>query len=178
MGSASRFHGRLLLLVSGAQHRGMSTQGTSGQREVGKEVVRAAMRGAVAAMSMSGMRALTTRLGLLGQTPPETVVSDRAPVFVRTLSKEKTEAAIVLLHWTYGAAGGAAFGALPARLRLQPWAGPVFGTLLWLGFETAIVPLLGLRMRRDRPVAERVALAADHLLYGIVLSELRRRPQA
>lgn len=155
----------------------MTGQGNSGQREVGKEVVRAALRGTVAAMSMSGMRAFTTRMGWLSSTPPERIVHEEAPAMMRRLPKDKAEAAIQLLHWAYGAAGGAMFGALPAQLRLKPWSGPIFGSLLWLGFETAIAPLLGLRMSRERPVAERVALAADHLLYGMVLSELRRKPR-
>lgn len=150
---------------------------TTSHRHVRGEVVRATLRGVVAAMSMSGLRALTTRLGWLSETPPEKIVSDKAPGMVRRLPEQKTQAVIVLAHWVYGAAGGAVFGALPDRVRLKPWSGPVFGWLLWLGFESAIVPMLGLRMGEDRPIAERAALAADHLLYGIVLSELRRRPR-
>lgn len=122
------------------------------------------------------MRALTTRLGLLGATPPEVLV-DRAPAAVRRLQGDRLDALLVLLHWGYGSAGGAVFGALPARVRMTPWAGPAFGALLWLGFEAAIVPLLGFRMAH-RSRTDQLALAADHLLYGLVLSELRRRPSS
>jgi hypothetical protein len=45
---------------------------------------------------------------------------------------------------------------------------------VWLGFELALAPLLGLsQATRVRPV-DRLALAADHLLYGLVLSDMRR----
>jgi hypothetical protein len=48
---------------------------------------------------------------------------------------------------------------------------------LWLGFEAGIAPALGLsQAKRPRPI-ERAAFAADHLLYGYVLSEMRRRPR-
>jgi hypothetical protein len=45
--------------------------------------------------------------------------------------------------------------------------------VLWLGFELGIAPVLGLsQAKRIRPV-DRLALAADHLLYGLVLSGTR-----
>jgi len=82
------------------------------------------------------------------------------------------------MHWSYGAGGGAAFGLLPDRLRRHPWAGPAYGMLVWLGFELGVAPLLGLRQaKQPRPVA-RITLAVDHLLYGFILSELRRRPRS
>ena len=77
----------------------------------------------------------------------------------------------------YGAVGGAAFALLPEKVRLQPWAGPLYGLGVWLGFEFGVAPLLGLdQAKKPRPI-DRVALAADHLLYGFVLSEIRRRPR-
>ena len=136
------------------------------------------MRGVVAAMCMSGVRSLTVRLGLLKRTPPEMVVDEYAGGMLDRIPENRREAAVELLHWAYGAVGGAAFGVLPDRVRLLPWAGPVYGAVMWLGFETVVSPVLGLgRQRRSRTGMERVALTADHLLYGAVLAELRRRPQ-
>ena len=49
--------------------------------------------------------------------------------------------------------------------------------MIWLGFELGIAPVLGLsQAKKSRPV-DRAGLAADHLLYGLVLNEGRRRPQ-
>ena len=45
--------------------------------------------------------------------------------------------------------------------------------MVWLGFELGIAPALGLsQAKRVRPV-DRLALAADHVLYGLVLSATR-----
>ena len=49
--------------------------------------------------------------------------------------------------------------------------------LVWLGFEFGLAPLLGLRQAKQ-PGVERAAMAVDHLLYGLILSELRRRPRS
>jgi len=76
---------------------------------------------------------------------------------------------VVLAHWAYGATGGVVFDRLPARIRDRLWAGPADGVLLWLGFEFVVVPVGGLRFRQAAAVGQRLAFAADHLLYGAVL---------
>jgi len=141
------------------------------------EVAHASLRGAIAAAAMTGMRAITVDLGLVEQTPPQAIARQRAHGLLRRVPRKRRRAAIEIAHWSYGAAGGAAFAALPETLRRRAWAGPAYGLVVWLGFELCLAPLLGLRQaRRQRPV-ERAALAADHLLYGLVLSEVRARPQ-
>ena len=76
-------------------------------------------------------------------------------------------------HWAFGAGGGAAFGALPREVRRRPWAGPLYGLVVWLGFELGIAPALGLSQARRVRLIDRLALAADHLLYGLVLTATR-----
>jgi hypothetical protein len=49
--------------------------------------------------------------------------------------------------------------------------------LIWVGFEAGIAPALGLTQATRPRIAERLALAGDHLLYGLILSELRSRPR-
>jgi hypothetical protein len=135
------------------------------------------MRGGIAAMAMTGMRVLTVELGLVSEPPPQAIFRQRASGLLRRLPRGRRRAAIELAHWSYGAVGGGIFGALPEDLRRQRWAGPLYGLLVWFGFEAGIAPVLGLsQARRPRPV-ERLALAGDHLLYGLVLSEMRARPQ-
>jgi hypothetical protein len=53
----------------------------------------------------------------------------------------------------------------------------VYGLAVWLGFEMGIAPALGLSQAKRVRLVDRLALAADHLLYGLVLSEGRRRPR-
>jgi hypothetical protein len=76
-------------------------------------------------------------------------------------------------HWAFGAGGGAAFGALPRDWRRRRWAGLVHGLVVWLGFELGIAPALGLSQAKRVRAVDRLALAADHLLFGFVLTATR-----
>ncbi|MES1193907.1 MAG: hypothetical protein ABUM26_06240, partial [Solirubrobacterales bacterium] len=80
------------------------------------EVLRSAGRGAVGAMAMTGMRVLTTELGLVEQTPPAAVSRQRARglrALLRRAPRRQRRGLVEISHWTFGAVGGAAFGALP-----------------------------------------------------------------
>ena len=46
---------------------------------------------------------------------------------------------------------------------------------VWRGFELGIAPVLGLSRAKRVRLVDRLALAADHLLYGLVPSGTRRR---
>jgi hypothetical protein len=142
------------------------------------EIAHGTLRGAIAAMTMTGMRAFTMDLGLVDESPPEAIFRQRARGLIRRVPRKRRRATVELAHWGYGAVGGAAFGALPEPVRHRAWAGPVYGLVVWLGFEAVLAPALGLTQARRLRLIERVALAVDHLLYGLVLSETRRRPQA
>jgi hypothetical protein len=142
-----------------------------------KEVAHAAGRGVVAAMAMTGMRAFTVSLGIIDQTPPEAILKQKARGLMMLVPRKRRRAAMELVHWTYGAGGGVAFALLPDGLRRRPYAGPVYGFLIWVGFELGLAPALGLRQAKRLRPADRAGLAADHLLYGLVLNEGRRRPQ-
>ena len=128
-------------------------------------------------MAMTGMRVMTTELGLLEQTPPEAVSRQRARglrALLRRAPRRQRTGLVETAHWAFGAGGGAAFGVLPRTVRRRRWAGPIYGLVVWLGFELGLAPALGLsQSKRLRPV-DRLTLAADHLLYGAVLSEPRR----
>ena len=141
------------------------------------EVVHAAGRGAIAAMAMTGMRAFTVNLGIVEQTPPQAIFKQKARGVMVFVPRKKRRAAIELFHWGYGAGGGAAFALLPDGIRRQPWAGPVYGLAIWLSFELGIAPALGLKQSKELRPVDRAGLAADHLLYGLVLNEGRRQPQ-
>src|ERR1039458_6525610 len=140
------------------------------------DVLSGAACGTVGAMAMTGMRVLTTELGLVEQTPPQAVSRQRAHgmrALLRRAPRKQRRGMIEAAHWAFGASGGAAFGALPRDWRGHRWAGPVYGLVVWLGFELGIAPVLGLsQAKRVRPV-DRLALAGDHLLFGLVLSGTR-----
>ena len=141
------------------------------------DMLHGAARGAVGAMAMTGMRVLTTELGLVEQTPPQAVGRQRARgmrALLRRAPRKQRRGLVEAAHWAFGASGGAAFGALPGTIRRRTWAGPVYGLVVWLGFELGIAPLLGLSQAKRARLVDRLALAADHLLYGLVLSGTRR----
>jgi hypothetical protein len=155
----------------------MTTEVAADPVDVG-DLLHGAVRGALAAMTMTGMRAFTESAGIVGEAPPQAIVRQRLPGMGRMRVRRRRRRVIEeLFHWTYGAGGGAAFAALPAAVRRRDWAGPVYGLVVWLGFEAGVAPLLGLKQAREVRLTERAALAADHLLYGFVLSETRRPPR-
>jgi hypothetical protein len=137
----------------------------------GGTVARSAARGVIAAMAMTGMRRVSTGLGLLEQTPPDAIVEQEPTMsgLLQRIPPDYRDEAIELAHWAYGALGGAAFGALAPRGIRTRWAGPLYGLTVWGLFETGLVPLLGLEHARERKVMSRVLTAADHLLYGTVV---------
>ncbi len=152
-------------------------------------MVQAAARGAVGAMAMTGMRTLTESLGVVGETPPQAIFRQRLGLMMAMMPVGKRKGLKGLMtqgrrravrettHIAFGVGAGVGFGVLPPSVRRPAWAGPVYGLAMWLGYELAIAPALGLEQAQKRKPLEHVALAADHLLYGLVLSEAGRPPR-
>ena len=154
-----------------------SSESGSGIKERGGEAAHGALRGVIAAMAMTGLRSFTVSIGLVDEPPPRAILRQKSKGLFRVMPRRFRRAGQELCHWGYGAAGGAAFAMLPERVRMQAWSGPVFGLGIWVGFEMGIAPVLGLsQAKKPRPV-DRLSLAVDHLLYGLVLSETRSRPR-
>jgi hypothetical protein len=118
---------------------------------------------------MSLVRAVTTRAGLVRRTPPDAIALERAPRLLARLPPWTRRPAIELGHVTYGGFAGAAYVRLPEAARGTRVAGPAYGLAIWLLYEAVLAPALGLSHARRRRPVERIALAADHLLYGLVL---------
>ena len=136
-----------------------------------------ALRGVVGAMSMTGYRTLAAEFGLLDQgTPPERMADEAIPKLMAAVPERMRPAVVDLLHLGYGALGGAVYTAVPQRWRRHWASGPVYGMALWLGYNAGIVPLLRLHPDRRRRPHEVAMLAADHLLYGLVIGRLGGRP--
>lgn len=157
----------------------MSEQAASGSEGTNTalgRIVHGAMRGAIAAMAMSGVREFTRHIDFLEEPPPESILREQILDRFTGAKEDEQRAGAELLHWGYGAGGGAAFAALPEGVRQARWAGPAYGLAVWAGFELAVAPILGLESNQSR-WRDRVALVVDHLLYGFVLSETRVRPR-
>ena len=138
------------------------------------ELLRSAARGVLGAMAMTGVRRVTTDLGLVRKPPPERIATEGIPGLFARFAPQHHEAVIELCHWGVGAVGGIGFRIFPAALRARFWAGPAYGLAILAVFETAIAPGLGIAAR-DQTVSERLALAGDHLVYGIFLGRERTK---
>ena len=70
-----------------------------------KAVPSGAASGVAAAMAMTGMRRLTTELGLVEEVPPQAVLRQKTPLLFDMVSREHDGAVVELVHWTYGGLG-------------------------------------------------------------------------
>jgi hypothetical protein len=141
------------------------------------EVVHSVLRGVIGAMAMTGMRQLTTGLGLVRETPPESILRRQSRGLLKLVPRKRRRVAVTGVHWGVGAMGGLGFGVLPDDVRRTRWAGPAWGLVVLAFYQGAVAPALGLRQATDPDASEWASLAADHLLYGFVLSEFRERPR-
>ena len=132
--------------------------------------LRACVRGAVGAMAMTGLRRITTTLGLVRETPPESVVEEAASGLLARVPAERRPLVIEAAHISYGMGGGVAFGLLPGSMRRAPGSGVVYGIASWLAFDRVIAPVLGLPQATEPKLSERLALLADHILYGLIVA--------
>ncbi|WP_245646806.1 hypothetical protein [Microtetraspora niveoalba] len=135
-----------------------------------KPILRAAVRGVIGAMAMSGLRQAVVALGAVEKTPPESMLRRVVPGLFHSVPSRHRPALVEFAHWAYGAAGGAVFGALPRAVRERPWAGPLYGVLAWGAFEGGLAPVLGLAQEKSHDPVERLTLLADHVLYGVVVA--------
>ena len=104
--------------------------------------------------------------------PPEILAEEIAG---HALDKSTSAVASEAIHWGFGAAVGAAYGALaeyyPAATDKE---GATFGlALMTLTHETAL-PAMGLTAAvEDQSPREQTSEAASHLLYGVVAERVR-----
>ena len=133
------------------------------------EIIHAKLRGVIGAMAMTGMRVFAVHAGLIREDPPSRLVRKRRGRRPRWM--------VELIHWAMGGVFGIGFGLLPDEIRRRRWSGPVYGLLVWLGFDAGVAPALGLTERDWPKGRERAVFVADHLVFGFVLNEMRSRPR-
>ena len=136
-----------------------------------------AMRGVIAAMAMTGMRSFATHAGLIREDPPTRLTRKKARGLLRLVPRRRRGAVVAVVHWTMGAVFGVVFALLPERIRRRAWSGPVYGVLVWLGFDSVVAPSLGLTGSDWPHARERAVFLCDHALFGLVLDEMRMRAQ-
>jgi len=109
-----------------------------------------------------------------GQTPAPLVLAEQFAG--HPLPPTQQQAAMHSIHWGFGAAAGAVYGAL---VEMEPsigaWKGAAFGLTLNKLTHESILPELGLAAaKEDQPTQERISEWVTHAVYGIFTEAVRR----
>ena len=96
----------------------------------------------------------------------------------RNLTRSELRVAAPLVHFTFGAAVAAIYGAYVER-RQTNGSGAAFGTTVWLAADEIAMPLLGLSdSTARRPLEMHLQAFVAHLVYGTVTEWTRRTLRA
>jgi len=99
-------------------------------------------------------------------------------VLGRCLTRQELRVAAPLMHYLFGAAMGAVYGAYMQRRRV-PASGAAFGTTVWLAADEIAMPLLGLsHSTARRPFEMHLQSLVAHLVFGAATEMTRRLLQA
>jgi putative membrane protein len=93
----------------------------------------------------------------------------------RSLTQDELQVAAPVVHYTFGAAVGALYGACTARRsRISVARGAGLGVALWMIADEIAMPAIGLsRPTTERPVEMHLQSFASHVVYGIVAELVR-----
>ena len=113
------------------------------------------------------------------QSEPSTYVA--ADAIAQTTTGRKVPpaekpAAGAAIHYAFGGAVGAIYGAAAARTPdIAAWGGVPFGATVWLIADEMGMPAAGLaRPPSDYPLKDHATTLASHLLYGAATEAVRR----
>lgn len=143
----------------------------------GKNLAKGLIAGLVAGIVATAAKTFAEKLyppRTHGEPEPPAVLADK--IAGHFMSGNSKEIASETIHWAFGAAAGAAYGALtefyPAAAARQ---GANFGiTLMALTHEGAL-PALGLSSEpADQTTREKSSEMATHMVFGIVAETVRR----
>ena len=140
------------------------------------DTIHAVFRGVVGAQAMTGMRVFAKHAGLIREDPPSRLTRKQAGGLLKVVPRKRRRVVVELVHWSMGASFGLVFSLLPEHVRRRRWSGPLFGVLAWTGFDAGVAPALGLTGNDWPKGRERAVFIADHVVFGLVLSEQRARP--
>lgn len=114
----------------------------------------------------------------IADEPSTRQAASRASTFVTgaPLTEQGKDVWGALVHHAFGAASGAVYGALAARVpAITAGAGIPYGVALWFGAAEVGLPLAGLaRHPRDYPPVRHVASLASHCMFGMMVEAVRR----
>jgi uncharacterized membrane protein YagU involved in acid resistance len=115
------------------------------------------------------------------QSPDEPATYKAADAASRALTghavaRDDKPAAGSIVHYAFGGAVGAIYGAAAAQTdRVTAWGGVPFGATLWLIADEIGVPAAGLsKAPTEYPLSTHLSAFAAHLVYGATTETVRR----
>ncbi len=142
-----------------------------------RSILKGAVAGLIGGLAGAGAKALAEQLfppRTQGQTPPPIILAEQ--VAGRPLPRAEKHAAMQSMHWGFGAAAGAIYGAM---VEIEPsvgaWRGAAFGLTLNKITHETVLPRMGLaRPKEEQPAQERISEWVTHAVYGIFTDSVRR----
>jgi putative membrane protein len=142
-----------------------------------RSILKGAYAGMIGGLAGAGAKALAEKLlppRVQGQTPPPVVLAEQ--VAGRPLPPAQQQVAMHGIHWGFGAAAGAVYGAV---VEMEPsvgaWKGAAFGLTLNKLTHESMLPRMGLAPpREEQPTQERISEWVTHAIYGIFTEAVRR----
>lgn len=142
-----------------------------------RSILKGAFAGLIGGLAGAGAKALAEQIfppRVQGQTPPPVILAEQ--VAGHGLPAGQLQAAKHGIHWGFGAAAGAVYGALvEVEPSLGAWKGAAFGLTLNKITHESILPRMGLaRPKEEQPAQERISEWVTHAVYGIFTDSVRR----
>lgn len=142
-----------------------------------RSILKGAVAGMIGGLAGAGAKMLVEKIlpprGEERTAPPVALVE---LVAGHALPDEQQKLATQAIHWGFGAAAGAVYGALvEAEPSLGAWKGAAFGVTLNKITHEALLPKMGLVPPKElQPAKERISEWVSHAVYGIFTDAVRR----
>lgn len=142
-----------------------------------RSIVKGAIAGAIGGLAGAGAKMLVEKIfppRVQGQTAPPVALAEQ--VAGQPLPDGQKHVAEQGIHWAFGAAAGAVYGAMvEAEPSLGAWRGAAFGVTLNKLTHESLLPKMGLSAPKEKqPAQERISEWVSHAVYGIFTDAVRR----
>lgn len=150
-----------------------------GERRLERSLLKGAVAGLIGGLAGAGAKILAEKLfppreAGTGRVSPGVALAERAAG--HALTEDQRRAAESAIHWGFGAAAGAVYGAMAEEEpTLGAWKGTAFGLALNRITHEAVLPKLGVVPAKSEQTAqERTSEWVTHAVYGFVTDMVRR----
>jgi putative membrane protein len=142
-----------------------------------RSILKGALAGMIGGLAGAGAKVLAEKIfppRVHGQTSPSVVLAEQ--VAGHSLPEGQKQLATQAIHWGFGAAAGAVYGALvEVEPSMGAWKGAAFGLTLNRLTHESVLPRMGLAAHKEeQPTQERISEWVTHAVYGIFTDTVRR----